>query len=353
MQSIANMVNALHVGYEFYIFTSNTDLDELPLQITITNEWVRYNAHTRVWYALHKDRSQQLTTQLEIIKPDYLYMVGLFSWHFTMVPLFFGKADKKILSVRGMLHPGALGEKATKKKIFLQLMSWVKISKKCAFQASDKMEAGHIRKQFGESVVIHQAGNFPRVIGQLNLPEKTAGVLRIISIALISPMKNIKLVLEALQHTNGNINYDIYGPVKEMGYWEECLELIHHLPSHVTVTYHNELTPVLVPQKLATAQVFILPSKSENFGHSIFEALSAGLPVITSNCTPWNGLEEAKAGINVETDSVAVAKAIDFFVGMDSETFLNWNKGALLYAGEHLDTEGLKTAYGKMFGVLK
>ena len=32
---------------------------------------------------------------------------------------------------------------------------------------------------------------------------------------------------------------------------------------------------------------FLLPSKSENFGMSIVEALSYGVPVLTTEETPW------------------------------------------------------------------
>ena len=65
---------------------------------------------------------------------------------------------------------------------------------------------------------------------------------------------------------------------------------------------------------LQAAQVFILPSKSGNFGHAIYEALSGGRPVITSHHTPCNELQESKAGINVSIDySIEMSEAIHFF----------------------------------------
>ncbi|RYE28568.1 MAG: glycosyl transferase family 1, partial [Sphingobacteriales bacterium] len=86
IQSIANLVNELNEGYQFYIYTSNTDLHGLPIAVAITNEWVEYNEWTKVWYANKKDRSQNLVEQVKAVRPDSLYIIGLFDWHFNIVP---------------------------------------------------------------------------------------------------------------------------------------------------------------------------------------------------------------------------------------------------------------------------
>ncbi len=38
---------------------------------------------------------------------------------------------------------------------------------------------------------------------------------------------------------------------------------------------------------MRSVDLFVLPSHSENFGMAIAEALACGLPVITTNRTPW------------------------------------------------------------------
>ena len=349
VQSIANMVQELNEGYRFYIYCSNEDLDGLPIDVTGTNQWLWFNDYTMVWYARKESRGQGLMREIKKIKPDYLYMVGIYSWQFTIVPLYFTKVRKKIVSVRGMLHPGALGEKALKKKIFLKLMHWMQFQKKAVFHVTDAREREHVTSMLGAAVKVYEAGNFPRRLPAFELPKKYAGSLRLISIALLSPMKNILLVLQALQQCRAELLYDIYGPVKEPHYWAECLQQIKLLPSNVTVQYHREVLPQEVAGKLAHAQVFILPSKSENFGHSIYEALSAGLPVISSGFTPWNGLKQEMAGLNVETTMEEVGEAIKFFAAMDNEAFLKWRHGATTYAEKRLDMNGLKEAYAVMF----
>ncbi len=50
------------------------------------------------------------------------------------------------------------------------------------------------------------------------------------------------------------------------------------------------------PSPYAAASLFLLPTHSENFGLTIAEALANGLPVVTTDQTPWQGLAANGAG---------------------------------------------------------
>ena len=96
-----------------------------------------------------------------------------------------------------------------------------------------------------------------------------------------------------------------------------------------------------------------MPSKSENFGHALYEALSAGRPVITSHTTPWNGLEKAGAGKNIDPEQPGeLAAAIRFFAAMDETELETWSRGARTYAEAALDRERVLEDYRRMFGVV-
>jgi glycosyltransferase involved in cell wall biosynthesis len=349
IQSIANMVKEMDSGYEFYIFTSNTDLDGLPIAVTTINEWIDFNAYTKVWYAGREKRSSQLVGEIEKIKPDVLYMIGMFSWHFTLVPLFFAKATDKLISVRGMLHSGALQQKSLKKKIFLNAMKLAGVQKKCRFQASDATEKLHIRNVFGEDVNVQMADNFPKILEAFEPADKTKGSLKLVSVGLISPMKNYLLVLQGMKGLEAEIEYNIYGPVKDRNYWEECLAVIRELPPSVKVIYNKELPPHKLSSKLAGNHLFILPSASENFGHAIIEALSSGLPVVTSRHTPWNELETHYAGMNVDTSVKSIAEALCFFIAMDEPMFVRYTVGAAAYARLRFNKKKILSDYKSLF----
>ena len=352
VQSIANLVQQYQPeGLMYKIFCSNADLDGTINAGVAFDQWVPYNQFTEVWYASKAGLSaKQVRATIKACKPDILLVIGIYSWYYNLLPLLLCKVPVKIISVRGMLHAGALSQKSLKKKIYLAIWKLVGIHRHCFFHATDLVEKGFIQQTFGEQARVFVAGNIPRVFNYHPAVNKKAGSLQLVSIALISPMKNIALVLDALQHCKHQVNYSIYGPVKDAPYWQQCQAKIKGLPSNIVVVYQGDLIPTEIENSLIAQELFVLPSKSENFGHAIAEALSAGKPVITSNNTPFNQLEENKAGKNIAVENVAeLTCAIDFFAAMDANEFAGWNKGANEYANSRMDMEGLKKSYDVMF----
>ena len=350
VQSIANLVNEFKENVAYYIFCGNTDLNNTKLENIETGKWTRYNAHTQVWYAAQNKRSETIVDLIGKIKPDIVFIVGIFSWHFNMVPLLFGKAGHKIISVRGMLHKGALSQKKNKKKIFLSLWKLMNWHKKATFHVTNEEEKKEVENCFGDEADIFIAGNYPRRFNK-NKTFKKPGHIKLITVALISPMKNHLLILEALEQTPAIIEYHICGPVKDMEYWQKCLEQMKQLPVNVSVVYHGEIMPESVEGMLQMSHVFIMPSKSENFGHAIYESLSAGKPVITSHHTPWQNLKEHTCGLNVNNDVNKIAEAIIFFAAMTQQEYEVWSLGAIDYAEKAFDSNLLNEQYTAMFSV--
>lgn len=173
-----------------------------------------------------------------------------------------------------------------------------------------------------------------------------------ISLALISPMKNLLLVMEQLKETQLRVEYEIYGGIKDEEYWNKCKEVAEVFPFNVKFEYEGAAQPDEVEHVLAGAHIFVLPSKSENFGHAILEALSAGRPVITSFGTPYRNLLEKKAGLNIHPEnSSELAAALQFFGEMDESELKDWSAGARRYAEEFVKHLRLEEAYSTLFEV--
>ena len=350
IQSIANMVDQFTENISYKIFCSNIDLDGTVLNVPV-NTWVKYNDHTQVFYTSKKLMSViSLKKEVKRVGADILFINGIYSWYFNLAPLLFYKVPHTIISARGMLHPGALSEKKFKKKIYLFLWKLFRLYKKCSFHVSTEQEKEFVEVVFGKNIKVFIAQNFPRILKTQTPINKISGYLRLVSIALISPMKNHLLVLKALASCNNNVTYNIYGPVKDPGYWNICTGEIKKLPENITVEYHGDISPGQVETALSKNHTFILPSKSENFGHAIYEALTAGKPVITSNNTPWTNLKESNAGLNVSNiQPDELTGAIDFFALMDQNEYQRWSSCAAKYAAQSVDLDDIKQQYSKMF----
>jgi glycosyltransferase involved in cell wall biosynthesis len=304
IQSIANLIRSYPSDQvEFRVFTSCKDHDGSELDSVPWDCWHRFASNTEVWYASKATlRIRTIQTMVRTWKPDTVFLNGLFSIPFNLLPALFLKHPHMVLAARGMLHPGALSLKSRKKQLYLRCWKWLGLHRKLAYHAAAPDEVVFIQQQFGTATRIFLAPNYPRVLPYMPASRLGQEPLRIVSIALVSPMKNHLLVLEQLESVTVPIMWTIYGPIKDATYWDTCLAKIARLPAHIQVVYGGELTPDAVPEALINAHVFVLPSKSENFGHAIFEALSAGKPVLTSTGTPWNNLQMMHAGYNVDVE---------------------------------------------------
>ncbi|HLO37860.1 MAG TPA: glycosyltransferase family 4 protein, partial [Lacibacter sp.] len=300
----------------------------------------------------------QLKELIASVKPDAIFINGLFSLHFNIRPLQYAVAYckqhtncKLILSARGMLHPGALSQKSIKKKIFLTFFRLAGWHKAVHWHATDEQELQYIKDQFGPNMNVLVAGNFPNLLPVTTMPEKKINELIMGTVALISPMKNHLAVLQALQKSSASIQWHIYGPVKDAAYWKECEQLMNKLSQNIKVIYHGELSPADLPTAMEQFQLFIMPSKSENFGHALLEALSAGKPVITTNTTPFKHLQDAKSGYTADVNNLDadLFVAITLFAGMNNAAFAEHSKAAAEFAANFVDTNLIKQQYQTLF----
>ena len=342
------MVNNVGGNIEFEVVTSDRDIDGTLLEIQESDKWISFNSNTKVFYCSSSKRLSRLRGMLKTQQSDIDFLTGIYSFPFTILPILFSRSKRKIISVRGMLHPPALQQKSFKKKIYLAFLKPLLLYKKVEFHATDESEKQHIISFIGNKPKIWVAANIPTIIEPQLFP-KTKGALRLLTVALIGPMKNHLEVLHALATMEAEIEYDICGPIYWPEYWQKCLDVIKQLPSNIKVNYHGAIPPHELVTFYHQCHVFICPSQSENFGHAIFEAFSAGKPVITSHNTPWNQLEEKKIGMNVSPNKVEIQMAIQRFVDMEMESYADWSKTAASFARNQPFINEAKRSYEEMF----
>ena len=135
-------------GLSFNIICSNKDMDGTVLGVPV-NEWVNYSNNTQVWYSADDNIVPVIKNEMAKQQDAVLYIVGIYDWVYNIKPLLFLKGVKKIISVRGMLHPGALTQKSFKKKAFLFLMKMWGWQRKVIFHVTDEGEREFVIRELG------------------------------------------------------------------------------------------------------------------------------------------------------------------------------------------------------------
>jgi len=315
------------------------------------DEWNDYSANAKVFYS-SKISYSILTTLFQQSNPDVVYINGMFLPIYNWLPLIIAKKqNRKIaLAPRGMLQQGALAVKPLKKKIFLSLFKLPGLYKNISWHATDEQEQSDIKKLFGESADVKIALNIPKAPLKLwTSRSKSMNELKMVYLSLITEKKNLHLVLEALKEIKTPIVFDIYGPIKDASYWENCQPLMRNQIHDIQ--YKGTVNPFEVQDKLQAYHSFILPTKGENFGHAIYEALSVGTVPIISPFTPWGNLQQYNAGITVDSwKTEDWAKAVSSMMNFNQEDFNTLSQNAFTLAKDYFEKNDFKSGYKNLFG---
>ncbi|MBL7985428.1 MAG: glycosyltransferase family 4 protein, partial [Flavobacteriales bacterium] len=302
VRSMVNLVEHLRDRIDFHIVTTDTDYTEhVPYPDVVVDQWVTRAGGEQVWYSSRKRMGRALWKRLLNERSwDTVYINGMYSWWFSIWPLWClrGSAQRRVVAVRGMLAAGMMEHGALKKRVFLHLMRMLGCYKGVQFQATNAEEVADVHRWIGPDARVHLVPNLGRKPQALTAGSlaKEAGTLRLVSVARIAVEKNTRFAIEQLHGLNGTVTFDLYGPIYDQAYWTACQEAIAALPANISVRYQGTVAADAVPSLLRTYHALFMPSQGENFGHTMVEALAAGLPLLISDRTPWKNLRQQNAG---------------------------------------------------------
>lgn len=336
--SNANMVAQLKNRFDFYILTRDTDYCEnTPYPDVLSDTWNEADKNVHVYY-FSQDRInyRNLKRVVQSLDFDIAYINGVYSRFFSFLPIFLTKQKKRIISSRGMISAHSLSIKSWKKRWFFKIARYTNLYKDIVFHITTEEEERYIKKLLGNRIQTFLAPNLPKatVNTYLRQAAKPQGALRLTSIARIAPEKNTLLAIELLSKcTTGTISFDLHGSVYDARYWEECQRMIAQLPTNVCVTYRGSVTGAELQQAYERSHFLFLPTRGENFGHSILESLSYGCPVIISDCTPWLRLQEKGIGWDIPlADEQKFVQVIGQCAAMGEEEYNVMSRRAFDYA---------------------
>ena len=355
IRSIENIVNNLTPGSDFCILTSFSDYNNKPLPKDYIPNTIfsdKFTGH-KIAYV-----SKYLTGLFFLFKSinrnDIVYINGLFKPSLNLIPILI--SNKLIISPRGMLQYNLLKQKSIVKQLYLSLLKFIFLFKNVQWHAASKQEASEIINVFGKKTNIKVISNipvkhFPTYKKYLKQPQK----LSLVYYGLIVENKGLLTLIQTLKSLNYTVSLDIYGSVKDQTYWKLCQQELNTNNSLATFNYKGHANPADSQTILAGYDALVLLTKGENFGHSIYEALSVGTPVIISDKTPWVFEESVTpAGwivnyANNEFDTQRLKQVLEDLYNMNNNTYSLCSANAHKYAVDFYNAHDFKAQYTPLF----
>jgi glycosyltransferase involved in cell wall biosynthesis len=218
---------------------------------------------------------------------------------------------RRIVSPRGMLEPWAMRYKRGRKMLAWWIYQKRDLATADTFHATSGQELRGIQGRWPRHPVVV----IPNGVDLPPAADKTAGphdgMRTAVFLGRLHPVKGLPMLLEAWARVRPDgWRLRIAGP-DEDGYRERIERDIGRFRLGREVALCGELDDEAKAEMLDHSDLFILPSHTENFGIAVAEAMAHALPVITTQGTPWQAVQEQGCGwwVPANVDGLAGALA--------------------------------------------
>jgi glycosyltransferase involved in cell wall biosynthesis len=214
-----------------------------------------------------------------------------------------------VISPRGSLGSWSLSQKNTKKRFALWLYQQRDLESAACFSCTSHLEEVELRAMGlrqpiavipngiipPDNLNIHARTSAPREALFLSRLHVKKGVLPLVRAWAQLRPQNWRLVLAG--PAENQYDETVKREIERLGA-TDIIQLVGSVPEEGKAAYYRR------------ASLFILPSHFENVGIVVAEALSYGIPVITTKETPWEMLSTENCGWHINMNDRELASAI-------------------------------------------
>ena len=214
-----------------------------------------------------------------------------------------------VWSPHGMLQPWALKNKWWKKFAALAAYQWLDLHRANLIHVTAQSEVRDVRRLgLRNNIVVAPLGVRVKDMGNGKKNERT-----LLFVSRVQKKKGLPNLLNAWARLPEDLKKDwtirIVGPDQD-NHTAELRALAENLGILRDVEFVGPLYDEQLDAAYSAADLFILPTHSENFGSVVIEALAHGVPVICTKEAPWAELETHKCGWWIDDNVNALVQAL-------------------------------------------
>jgi glycosyltransferase involved in cell wall biosynthesis len=315
--SVPRLNEALHrAGLDGAVFTDLAPGDAANDDFGRVHSFVREYSRVPLLRKLHFSRglSRGLSDRSERI--DLIHSHGL--WR--MPNIYAARAARHrripiVVSPRGMLSKPALQLSSCSKRLFWHLAQKSALDGTACFHATSAAECEDIRK-FGIRTPIAVIPNGVDLPGDDALrrsawPRSRGAQRTLLFLGRIHPIKGVDRLVAAWSKVEAEFAHwrlRIVGP-GEPEHLQSVRDAIGRLAAQ-RVSVEGAVYGEEKWRTISEANLFILPSHTENFGIAVAESLACGRPVITTKGTPWREVETHRCGWWIDGGQASIEAAL-------------------------------------------
>jgi glycosyltransferase involved in cell wall biosynthesis len=237
---------------------------------------------------------------------------------------------KLVISPRGMLEEWAVRRSRWRKALAWRFFEQRSFAQAALLHATSDAEAGRLRTlgfrqpiaMIANGVDAARVPPPPRAALEARFPA-LAGKRWLLYLARLHPKKGALELVEAWsrlpESARAGWHLVLAGPDLD-GYGVHVARAVEDHALQASVTLTGMLAGDAKDAALAHASLFVLPTRSENFGIAVAEALAHGVPVITTRAAPWPQLESEGCGWWIGLEDEALQRALREALERDAAT---------------------------------